>query len=99
MLDPKKIIATIESAMQQATQAQAGLQSSFMSTVPSMAVEGPGNAAGVMSAIAQACQDMAAKMEGTRQVMDADVAAHQAAQAAQQPADFDVTARPVRPPT
>ena len=90
MFDPKLIAQTVQDALAAGGSSQSALQSSFLSGVGAMQVDGPGNATAVVGSVTNALRSMTQQLEIVAQGLNADAASHQAEQQSQQPSDFAV---------
>lgn len=89
MLDPKAIIATIQSAMNQVQGAHSSLSGEFAAGVSGSNLSGSDSASSVMDATSSSCRQMMDQMEKTFASLQRDLDSHQAMQRQEVPPDFD----------
>ncbi|EOV5094245.1 DUF6277 family protein [Serratia marcescens] len=96
MLDPAKILETMQAANQLGQNSQSSLSRPFMQGVSNIQMSGPDAAKSVMSNVTKSCDDMFGNMKDVFNGLQSDITAHQKMQTNAQPKDFNVSMNDLR---
>jgi hypothetical protein len=97
MLDPKEILASIQSSLNSSNAMQSSTTAAFNAGVPGMNIAGPANAALVIGGVQNAVNSMVENMNGIKKSIDDQLEAHQKMQKAETTQEFNVNMEDLRP--
>ena len=89
MLDPAKLLETMQASVNMGQNSQASLSKTFLQGVSKIKMSGPDTASSVLNSITQSGDSMLSSMKGIFDGLQANVSDHQTMQAEENPKDFN----------
>ncbi|KRW62589.1 DUF6277 family protein [Pseudomonas sp. TTU2014-080ASC] len=89
MLDPAKLLETMQASLNMGQSSQASLSKTFLQGVNDIKMSGPDTASSVLKSVTQSGDSMLNNMKGIFDGLQANVSDHQAMQAKEIPKDFN----------
>lgn len=96
MLDPAKVLETMQASINMGQNSQAALSQPFIQGASKIQMSGPETASAVLKTVTQSSDTMLSNMKGIFNGLQDNVTAHQTKQAEEPPKDFNVAMNDLR---